>query len=139
MTFVKGQPKPPNGGRKKGTPNKGSIRAKLLVAEADDSAIVKQVVDLAKGGSALHQSIYFRFLRPPAPKPKVNPTPVAVRTPKTVEEVREINGELLAKVLAGKLDLDAAQVAAGLLKAVETSIVGFDLQALLDDLKRRAE
>jgi hypothetical protein len=135
MTFVKGQPKPANGGRRKGTPNKGSVRARRLVAEGNDKAIVDEIVEGAVRGDRAAQLMYFRFIRPP--RPKLNPTPIALPRPESIEDVRAIVARLVVEVLAGKLDLDAAGAASALLKAMESSIVGVDLKQLLDELKAK--
>jgi hypothetical protein len=134
--FEKGKPKPADSGRRKGVPNKRTVRERLLIAEGADKEIVDKTVAAAKAGDLAAQALYYRFLRPP--RPRVNRTPIEANKPRTIEEVREVNADLLVKTLAGELDLDAATVASALLKVMETSIVGVDLAQLLDELKAKA-
>jgi hypothetical protein len=136
--FAKGKPRPPASGRRKGVPNRGTLRARRLVAEADDKDIVATTVREAKTGNMSAQAIYFRYLRPP--RPKLNPTPVEeIDKPATVEQVRSLTADLLVRALRGELDLDAATTASALLKTIESSIVGFDLATLLEELKLKAK
>jgi hypothetical protein len=137
--FTKGTPKPPNSGRRKGQANRATERERRLLAlvDANDSAINAHVIELARGGSAVHQTVYYRFLRPPGPRPKVNPTPTVASEPKTIEDVRKATAELLVKLLAGELDIDAANAAAAMLKTISDQIVGTDLQQAVDELKAR--
>jgi hypothetical protein len=133
MGFKKGQPKVPGSGRRKGSLNHGTVRTRRLIAEQDDTDIVKQTVTAAKGGDIAAQGLYYRFLRPrPA---NLNPTPLEVPEPKTIEDVRALCGKLAIEVLAGALDTDAASVTASLLKSIESSIVSHDLAVLLERLK----
>jgi hypothetical protein len=101
MGFVKGGKKPPGSGKKKGAVNKGTMRAKLLVAESDDKEIVDRTVAAAKLGDVQAQNLYYRFLRPPAPKSQTFvATPVDYVAPSGIEEARETLltlGERLAK------------------------------------------
>jgi hypothetical protein len=48
--FTKGTPKPPNSGKRKGSPNKGTESARRLI-EADGKAIVDQIVRDAKANN----------------------------------------------------------------------------------------
>jgi hypothetical protein len=52
MSFTKGQPKPPNSGKRKGSVNKGTERARRLIAEGDDKIIIDKIVTDAKNGDA---------------------------------------------------------------------------------------
>jgi hypothetical protein len=135
MTFVKGEPRPPNAGRRKGSRNKSGAYARRMAVEAEDREIDDTVIEAAKAGDHTAQALYYRHLRPP--QPRLNPTPVDVPKLKTIEEVRQAVAELFVRVLAGEQDLDAAGVAASLLKAMESSIVGDDLAKLLADIKTR--
>jgi hypothetical protein len=108
-----------------------------LVSQADDRAIVNAVVTAAIAGDQKAQEIYCRYFRPP--RPRLNPTPIGMVKPETAADVHAANAELLVQVLAGKLDLDAANAALALLKAAESSIVAFDLRQLLDELKAKVK
>jgi hypothetical protein len=133
--FEKGKPRPPNAGRRAGTPNRRTDLERHLISQADHQAIVDAIVVDAKAGDQTAQALYLRYLRPP--RPRVNPTPIDVVKPVTAEDVRSATTELLVRVLAGELDLDAANAASALLKAVQSSIVTFDLQKLVDEWKAR--
>jgi hypothetical protein len=136
MTFIRGKPRPPGSGRRAGTPNRNTDLQRHLVAPADDQAIIDSVVTAAKAGDHIAQAIYCRYFRPT--RPRLNPTPITTIIPETIEDVRAVTAELLAKVLGGELDLDAANAASAFLKAMESSIVGFDLAKLLDELRKTA-
>ena len=51
MQFAKGKPRAANAGRRKGTPNRGTERARRLISEADDKTIVDKVVKDAKANN----------------------------------------------------------------------------------------
>ena len=87
MTFAKGKSKPANSGRRKGTPNKGSERARRLVSEAADAAIVKKVIaDARSGADPEARRLYFRYLRPPSPR--TLGAPLDLEPPNSAEEAR---------------------------------------------------
>ena len=87
--FKKGESRPANSGRRAGTPNKGTERARRLVAEDDDKIIVNQVVEAAKAGDRSAQTVYFRYIRPSPPAALT--TPIAgYRAPGSVGEAREM-------------------------------------------------
>jgi hypothetical protein len=139
MTFVKGGPRPPNAGRRRGTPNKATERHRRLLAsvDANDKAINDNVIAAAVAGDRPAQGYYYKFLRPPPPK--LNLTPTAMSEPKTIEDVRKATAELLVKVQNGEVDLDAAGVSMALLKLLGDNIVGTDLQKAVDELKAKAQ
>jgi hypothetical protein len=108
--FAHGKAK--TGGRRKGTPNKGSERARRLISETDDATIVKRIVAQAKVGDPESSRLYFRYLRPPSPR--TTGAPVYLEPPKTAEEARgaiaritsmiaraEIDGEHGSRIIAG--------------------------------------
>ena len=131
-----GKGRPKTGGRKLGTLNKRTERERRLITliDANDDDINRRVIEEAKTGANWQATtLYYKFLRPRAPK--LNSTPLNVVEPRTVEDVRALSGKLAIEVLAGALDIDVAQVTAALLKNVESSIVGFDLAQLLERLK----
>ena len=84
MQFAKGKPRAANAGRRKGTPNRGTERARRLISEA----IVDKVVKDAKANNPAALALYFRFLRPPAPRAKTFIEPIDYMSPKTIEEAR---------------------------------------------------
>jgi hypothetical protein len=135
--FAKGTPKPPNSGRAKGTPNKGTERWRRLISERRQKTIIDNIMDGAGGGDRHAQALALRYLMPP--RPKTNPTPTTIPDPKTIEATREALAKLTVGILSGEIDLEAAAAAAPLLKAIADSIVGVDLQKLLDELKAKAK
>jgi hypothetical protein len=85
MPFARGKPSPAGAGRRKGTPNRGTERARRLISEADLEAIVKQVVEGAKLGDPDARRTYFRYLRPPTPRFAGT---IDLEPPKTAQEAR---------------------------------------------------
>ena len=71
MSFAQGRAK--TGGRRKGSPNKGTERARRLISEADDKAIVDQIVRDAKASNPAALTLDLRYsgarhcrVRPPS-------------------------------------------------------------------------
>ena len=139
MTFVKGQPRPPNGGRKKGTPNRGTMRAHRLVSEAHDKTIISKVVADAESGDHAARQLYFRFLRPPQPRSATfAPQPFDLHKPATIEEARIETLRVAEAVAAGELDHDTGQFLIAALKAHVEILAGAKLEkeiAAADALK----
>lgn len=48
------------GGRRKGTPNKGTERARRLASEGDDKLIADSIIRDAKSGDANARALYLR-------------------------------------------------------------------------------
>ncbi|HZZ23594.1 MAG TPA: hypothetical protein VFE60_13930 [Roseiarcus sp.] len=139
MTFAKGQPKPPNGGRRKGTPNRGTVRAHRLVSEASDKVIVDKVVQDAESGDHAARQIYFRFLRPPQPKSaSFTPQPFELRKPTTMEEAGAETLRIADAVALGQLDHDSGQFLIAALKTFVETLAGVKIEkeiAAADALK----
>jgi hypothetical protein len=102
MKFAKGKSK--TGGRRKGTLNKKTMRARRarrLISEADDKAIIDQVVTAAKlGADPEARRLYFRYLRSPLSSETFVGPIDDYAAPKTLEEARAmflVLGERLAK------------------------------------------
>jgi len=89
MSFTKGQPKPPNSGKRKGSVNKGTERARRLIAEGDDKIIIDKIVADAKNGDAEARRLYVRNLRPPPPRSETFIGPIDYVKPSGVEGARE--------------------------------------------------
>ena len=87
--FPKGGPKPAGSGRVKGTPNKGTERARRLIAEGDDKVIIDKIVADAKNGDAEARRLYVRNLRPPPPRSETFIGPIDYVKPSGVEGARE--------------------------------------------------
>jgi hypothetical protein len=115
MTFVKGTPKPPNSGRRKGSVNKGTIRERLLVTQSADREIVNKVLEEAKAGDIEARRLYFRYLRPPMHECFILPT--EYRAPTNVEEARALVLELGERLTKGELSLQAHDALVGGLRA----------------------
>ena len=86
--FTKGTPKPPNSGTRKGSPNKGTESARRLISEADDKAIVDQIVRDAKANNPHALQVYFRYLRPPVSR-TTSVWPIDLEPPKSAQEARD--------------------------------------------------
>jgi hypothetical protein len=99
MTFTKGQPRPANAGRRPGSLNRATVRARYVVSEADDKAIINKLVEEAKTGNAAAIGLYLRYLRPPQPRETI-PSPIDYMAPTTIVEAKTmvlVLGERLAK------------------------------------------
>ena len=99
--FTKGAPKPPNSGKRKGSHNKGTERARRLISEADDKVIVDRVILGAKAGEPEALRVYFRYLRPPTPR-FLNP--IALEPPKTAQEARDAIARITSMIAMGEAD-----------------------------------
>lgn len=106
MRFTKGTPKPAGSGKKKGSVNKATEAARKLVSEADDKAIVDRVLEQAKGGDIAAIGLYFRYLRPPAPR-VTYVSQIAYRAPKTVIDARQLIIVLGERLANGELPIEA--------------------------------
>ena len=106
MQFAKGKPRAANAGRRKGTPNRSTERARRLISEADDKTIVDKVVKDAKANNPAALALYFRFLRPPAPRAKTFIEPIDYMSPKTIEEARRAILELGERLAKGELPIE---------------------------------
>jgi hypothetical protein len=107
MAFAKGQARPPNSGRGKGTPNKATAhRRRLLDAiNTDDKIIIKRVIAEAKAGDHAARQLYFRYLRPER-KPETYLEPTEHKTPASVEEARAEILELSRRLTEGEISLE---------------------------------
>jgi hypothetical protein len=105
--FAKGKPRHPNAGRRKGTPNKGTVRARQLVAERDDKTIIDGVIEGAKLNDPSARTIYFRYVRPSSPRTGTYLKPIEYTTPKTVEEAHATVLELGKRLAKGEISIEA--------------------------------
>jgi hypothetical protein len=138
MAFVKGKPRPPGAGRKKGSANKATERVRKLLEDnaAEDKLIEDKLKEAAKTGDMTAIGLYYRWVRPPLPRATYI-APIEYSAPKTLEEARQtiiVLGERLAK---GEISIEAHDtLVAGLRaylgdKAVEQQRDLDDLKALL--------
>ena len=88
--FVKGEPRPANAGRRKGTPNKVTERARRLISAADDKKIVDRVVTSAKLGRRRSAPHLFPLSTSGAARSETYITPIGYIAPKTVAEARDV-------------------------------------------------
>jgi hypothetical protein len=115
--FAKGQPRPPNGGRRKGSANKGTVRARLLIAEGEDKKIVDKTIAEAKAGSVHAQALYYKFLRPPPPRSELFIGPIEYTKPTDVESAREAILALGERAARREISVEAHDVLVNGLKA----------------------
>jgi hypothetical protein len=108
--FAHGRAK--TGGRRPGSPNRGTERARRLISEADDEVIVTRVITGAKAGEPEALRTYFRYLRPPTPR-FLNL--IALEPPKTAQEARDAIARITSMVAMGEVDGEhGGRVIAGL-------------------------
>jgi hypothetical protein len=105
--FTKGQARPPNSGRGKGTANKATQhRRRLLEAiNADDKIILDRVIAEAKAGDHAARNLYFRYLRPER-RPETFLDSTEHKKPGTVEEARAEILELSERLSKGEISLE---------------------------------
>jgi hypothetical protein len=115
--FAKGGARPAGSGRRKGSPNKGTERAKRLIAEGDDKVIVDQVVNDAKAGDHAARQVYFRFLRPPPPHETFIGPIEGYKAPETVEEARATILSLGERLARHEISVEAHDALVNGLKA----------------------
>jgi hypothetical protein len=115
--FAKGKSRPAGSGRRKGTPNRNSERARRLIAEGDDGKIVAKVVADAKAGDAEARRLYFRHLRPPAPKSEQFVGPIPYIVPTTVEMARATILELGSRLAKRDISIEVHDALVNGLKA----------------------
>jgi hypothetical protein len=139
MTFVRGQPKPANSGKRKGSVNKGTERQRRLIAEGDDLEIVSKVVASAKLGDIEARRIYFRFLRPPPPRSATfAPAPFEFRKPATMEEASAETNRIAEAVAIGELDHATGEFLLAALRTFVETLAGVKTEreiAAIDALK----
>jgi hypothetical protein len=105
--FAKGQARPPNSGRGKGTPNKSTAhRRRLMEAiNANDKAIIDKVIQDARNGDHSARHLYFRYLRP-MQRPETFLDPAEYKTPTSAEEARAMIFKLSERLTKGDISLE---------------------------------
>jgi hypothetical protein len=111
--FEKGRPRHPQAGRRAGTPNRRADRARHLISEIDDQAIVAAVIEAAKAGPGEARALYFRFLRLPLPRSETFIGPIGYVRPRTPEEAREKVLELGEHLAKGEISIEAHDALVG--------------------------
>jgi hypothetical protein len=139
MTFIKGKPRPPGSGRRAGTPNQSTVRARRLISEADDRAIVNKTLSEAKAGNFAAMSLYYRYLRPPPPRGATfTSTPFELRAPTTLEDASEELLRIAGVVAIGGLDHATGEFLVTTIRAFVETLTGVKTEkeiALVDALK----
>jgi hypothetical protein len=102
--FAKGKPRHPKAGRRRGTPNKGIVRARKLVMESDDKIIADKVIEAAKNGDVQAWATYYRYIRPPAAK--VVGKPIDLKPPTTAQEARDSIALIARMIAIGAIDAE---------------------------------
>ena len=140
MPYPKGKPRPANSGRRKGTPNKSTERARRLAAEADadDKAIIERVIAGAKNGEPEPLRVYFRYLRPPTPRFLA---PIDYTSPRSLAEARATFLNLGQRLMNGEIPLEAHDALIAGIKAYfgDTTAEQDRRLARLEDLQRHGE
>jgi hypothetical protein len=123
------------GGRRKGTPNKATVRRRRLLdaIDDDDKAIVDRVILGARNGDPEATRIYFRYLRPSAAR-EMFVRPIAYAEPKTVEEARATLLVLGVRLAKGEISIEAHDTLVGGLR-VYLSDKAAEQQKQLDALE----
>jgi hypothetical protein len=102
--FARGRAK--TGGRKAGTPNKGTERARRLVAEGDDKAIIDKIVADARDGDRAAQQLYLRHLRPTPPRSETYIGPVDYVKPENIAAARAMILTLSERLAKNKISVE---------------------------------
>jgi hypothetical protein len=118
-------------GMRKGTKHKLSRTIHELV-RTNAPEIVKGIIKDAKEGDAEARKLFLRLL-PQMPR---NTEPIEVRRPESIEQIRQLAGDLVVQVLSGDLDLETAKTAGGLLQSQNTAIASTDLAAALEEIRK---
>jgi hypothetical protein len=116
MTFLRGKPRPANSGRRKGTPNRGTVRERRLLAEGDDKTIVDGIIRDAKNADPEARRLYLRHLRPP-PSRQTFVGPIDYVAPKTVAAAREAILTLGERLARNEISVEAHNALVDNLKA----------------------
>ena len=103
--FAKGKPRHPNAGRRRGTPNKGTVRARRIASEGDDKLIADSIIRDAKSGDANARALYLRYIRP-FRRAETILKPAEYKVPASVEEAREAILMLSAQLANGEIGLE---------------------------------
>jgi hypothetical protein len=131
--FPKGKPRHPKAGRRRGTPNKGTERARKLIIESDDKIIADKVIEAAKNGDTQATQTYYRFLRPPMPK-VVAGKPIDIDTPTNAQGAREAIVKIAMMIARNEVDGEhGARVITGLQAYLDAKAA--DLEIMVERYK----
>ena len=78
-------------------------RARRLISEADDKAIVDEIVRDAKASNPAALTLYFRYLRPPLSR-TTSVWPIDLEPPKSAQEAKDAIAKLTAAPLRRSRD-----------------------------------
>ena len=138
MTFARGQPKPANGGRKKGVRNKRTLAAEAKPDGLNHLIEVMTSTDpVITPDLKLRAAIALSQYQHPKPAPsKPAGTPIALEPPKTAQEAREAIGRLTSMIAKAEIDGEhGARIIAGL--EAYLSARAAELEALYERDKAR--
>jgi hypothetical protein len=137
MPFAKGTPRPPNGGRKKGSLNRRTLEAKAKRFDALEH-LIKMAQSQEEGVSnevklrALIAVANFQYSRPTPVKQIVQP--VDVPPPTTALEARDSIARITGMLAKGEIDLDHGNaIIAGLQAYLRAKAA--ELEAEVDELR----
>jgi hypothetical protein len=124
--FQKGVAANPKGAPK--GPHRMTREIHKIAGEAGP-AIVRKIIEGAKGGDPFLQSLYARHL---LPRTKLNPEPETIEQPKTAAEAAQRIAGIVASIANGTLDLDTAQA---MIAGLQVFVNAFNVA----ETERRAE
>jgi hypothetical protein len=132
--FQKGQPKPPNGGRRRGTPNKRTLVYEALVAK-DAKAIVLAVVERAKQGDiATARILIDRFWPARAERAETFTLPPIESVADLVIAMKAVLAQAAEGAIAGDAAERAMAMLSNLRQAYEVVDMAADIEAMRGEI-----
>jgi hypothetical protein len=122
--FVRGQPKTPGSGKKKGSVNKN-------ISERSDKKIVDKIVTAAENGDPNAQRMYLQYLRPRPPQPRLPtfaPKPFELNAMATLADAALETQRIAGAVANGELDHDTGQFLIAAIRAFAETLTGVKLE-----------
>jgi hypothetical protein len=132
--FQPGQAKPAGSGRKAGGPNRKTALARRIIAEADDAAICRKVIEDAKAAQPYALALYFKYLRPKGPceafaLPKIE----------SAADVLDTMRSIMACVAGGALSVDVGERAVAMLSSMLSVFQAVAMQEEIETLRGEIE
>jgi hypothetical protein len=126
--FAKGNP-----GRPKGARHKTTVLLEKIMAD-DAAAVMKTVVEAAKGGDMRAAAIIVERMAPPAPKDR----PIQFTLPPitTIDDAAEALAGLLKSVANGEITPNEAASVAGLIEGFRKSVETLEHEARIRSLEQ---
>lgn len=132
--FQKGDPKPPNSGRKKGSQNARSVLTAAAAKAGAGDEILKVLIDLALKGDPVALRIYIDRADP-APK-AVTRIEVAITEIETADDVAEASRRIIGEMAKGEISIDDAERVLALIRGHLPTIEATDWEKRLADLEQ---